>query len=144
MPFQATPSARPHIRRWAQINLTKLIIIIIIGSRLPSVAIIPTLNIFFPTLTERTTLIIKIVLVEKDAVTASTTLRHIIRSCGPVIIWQVTALTLERGILCLSNRQPLIYRILFHGVATQNFTVILHGSPTITTLSSVTNEIRGH
>jgi hypothetical protein len=47
-------------------------------TRLPSVAIIATLNIFFPTLTKRPTLIIKIVLVEKDAVTASTTLRHII------------------------------------------------------------------
>jgi hypothetical protein len=111
-------------------------------TRLPSVAIIPTLNIFFPLLAKRTTLIIKIVLVEKDAVTASATLRHIIRSRRPVIIWQVTAFTLKSGILSQRDSQPLIYRLILRGMTAHDLTVILHGSPTITPLSSVRNEIR--
>jgi hypothetical protein len=61
MPLQATTGTRTHIRGRGQINLPNLITLI--GARLPSVAIIPALNIFFPLLTEGTTLIIEIVLV---------------------------------------------------------------------------------
>jgi hypothetical protein len=88
VPLKAAPSGSPHISRWSQINLTFLIIL----TRLPSVAVVSALNIFFPTLTERSTLIIKVVLVEENAVAASATLWHIIRCGGPVIVWQVTIL----------------------------------------------------
>jgi hypothetical protein len=152
MPLQATTGTSTHIRGWGQINLPNLIIVvifklignIIIGARLPSVAIVPALNIFFPLLTESAALIIQVVLIEEHAVTAGTPLGDIIGGGGPVIIRQVTsrAFTLERGTLRLSNRKTLVYRILFRHVATHDLTVILHGSPTITPLSGVTNEIR--
>jgi hypothetical protein len=121
---------------------------------LPSVAIKTARSVSLPPLTPRLTLIVDTFLVEENTVTASATLRHIISSGGPIIFWQATTgrinqnllqatLTLERGTLRLRNRQTLIYSILFRGVTTHDLTVILNGSPTITPLSRVRNEI-GH
>tara|TARA_R110000737_G_scaffold20610_2_gene38985 strand:+ start:733 stop:924 length:192 start_codon:yes stop_codon:yes gene_type:complete len=58
----------------------------VIIPRFPSVAILPALNILIPTLTKGAALIIQLLLIEENAVTASATLRDILASGGPVVV----------------------------------------------------------
>ena len=140
MPLQASTSRSPHVSRWGQINLTKLVIIfivkvignLIIIARFPSVTVTTTLSKSVPPFTPCTALIIQAVLVEENTVTASATLGHIFGSCRTVVLWQfplLRALTLKRRILSQSDSNTLVDSAVLRRVTAHNLAVILHRRP---------------